>query len=227
MKARPMKITTCLVLLVATLATVGQERFLRPIDEAGLDPSFLAFRNKLIAAVERRDARYLVSILDPKVKMSFGEEEGVGDFKRVFSINNRNAQFWGDFLAALKLGGSFLREGDKRTGLFYSPYTYSTFPEDLDSYDESVIIGKNVPLRRDPRPNAPVVATLSYNIVRVQHETLPKSGRSEYPGWLLLKTLGGLEGFVRQRSVRSAIDWRAGFEKKRGRWVLVNFNSGD
>jgi hypothetical protein len=68
---------------------------------------------------------------------------------------------------------------------------------------------------------------LSYNVVELQPETVPKSGKSEYLGWYLVKTLGGLEGYVREEYVRSHIDYRAGFEKIRGKWRMTFFLAGD
>jgi hypothetical protein len=56
---------------------------------------------------------------------------------------------------------------------------------------------------------------------------VPKSGRSEYPGWRHVRTLGGLNGYVKQEFVRSPIDYRAGFEKKRGVWKMIAFIEGD
>ncbi len=214
-----------LTILLAVCAAAAQERYVKPVDEASLDRSFAAFRAKLIAAVDRRDTAFVLSILDRRVKLSFGDDYGVAAFKRVWKPNSRNSDLWRELGRVIKSGGSFVEEGGTKT--FFAPYIYTGFPDDLDSYDYNVIAGDNVNLRRDPSTRSPVVARLSYNIVRVEHETVPKSGMSEYPGWLNVRTLGGLEGYVKQEFVRSPIDYRAAFEKVRGKWVMVLFLSGD
>lgn len=222
------RILGSLVLLIAAvIGAAGQEQFVRPVDEAGQDPTFAAFRTKLIAAAERRDKAYILGILDPQIKLSFGGDEGVADFKRMWKFSSRNTPFWKEFLAVIKNGGTFMKENGRKTGEFWAPYTYGRFPEALDPFEVGAIFGTDVNLRSAPSTTAPVVARLSYNVVEIQPETVPKSGRSEYPDWWEVKTLGGLRGYVRKEYVRGALDLRAAFEKKRGKWRLTVFIAGD
>ena len=74
-------IATFLIALIASLAN-AQERYVKPQDEAAKDPSFLAFRTKLIAAAERKDTAYLLSIVDRRIKNGFGGQDGIANFKR-------------------------------------------------------------------------------------------------------------------------------------------------
>jgi hypothetical protein len=218
-----------IVIAALTLAasTFAQERYLRPVDEASQDPSFLQFRTKLLAAVDRKDAAYVYSIVDPKIRNGFGDRDTIAWFKRDWKLENKNSKFWKTFAAVIKNGGSFWGEGANKMNMFAAPYSYSNWPEDLDSFEYFVVFGSDVNLRKDPDPAGEVVAKLSHNIVKVEEETLPKSGRSEYPGWKKVKTLGGLEGFIKDEFVRSSVDYRAGFEKKRGKWVMTFFLAGD
>jgi len=219
---------TFFTLILLAFSISAQERYLKPVDEAHLDPSFLAFRTKLISAVERRDVEHIYSVLDPKIELSFGGDAGVRDFKRMWRLHQKSSPFWAEFGAVIKNGGRFdIDDAGRRRGVFAAPYTHTSFPEDLDSFEYSAIFGTDVNLRKEPNVRADVVAKLSHNIVRIEPETLPKSGKSEYPGWFRIKTLGGLEGFVKAEFVRSPIDYRAVFEKKRGRWVMVAFIAGD
>lgn len=215
-----------IITLVALFAFTAfpQEKFVKPVDEAAKDPSFLAFRTKLISAAERRDVKYMLSIIDPEIKNGFGGEDGIANFKREWKITSKKSEFWKEFLPVIKNGGAF--DKDDKTS-FMAPYTFSSWPDDVDGFEDQVIFGNNVNLREEPNMKAKVVAQLSYNVVKVQYETLPKSGKSEYPGWLLVKTLGGLEGYVKSEYVRGHIDFRAGFTKKRGVWKLDFFLAGD
>lgn len=223
-----MKLLTLILLAgFAAIEAATQERYVKPVDEASLDPSFGAFRSKVIAAAERRDAGFMLSILDPKIHLSFGGDEGIADFRRIWKIHTKGTRFWTEFLPVIKNGGAFVRENGRRTNLFYAPYTFNSFPEDLDAFEYHAIFGFNVNLRKEPRMSAQVAAKLSYNVVRIEPENLPKSGRSEYPGWWRVRTLGGLDGYVKKEYVRSPIDYRAGFEKKRGHWKMVAFIAGD
>ena len=215
-----------LILLAACLA-IGQERYVRPIDEANLDPSFLAFRTKLIAAAERRDGKFIYGILDPKIQLSFGGHEGVTGFKEMWNIEGGDSKFWDELLEVVKNGGAFYRENGKRTGRFLAPYTFVSFPDDLDPFDHSMIFGNGVNLRERPDANSPIVAKLSYNVVTVDNGAVVNKPNTEDPDWYRLETLGGLKGFVKAEFVRSSLDYRAGFVKKRGQWKMVFFIAGD
>jgi hypothetical protein len=215
-------------LVIVAAFVAAQERYVRPVDEAKLDASFLAFRTKLIAAAERRDAKYILSILDPQIKLSFGDDAGVADFKRIWKIDSKDSEFWGEFLRVIKNGGAFDRENGKRTGTFYAPYTFQSFPTDIDAFDYFAIFGSDVNLRKSADANADVVTKLSFNIVKIEDDLNSEGGDgNKKPEWRKIRTLGGLTGFVKAEFVRSPIDFRAGFEKKRGVWKMVAFIAGD
>jgi len=218
---------TLVLMLLLAAAGCAQERFVKPVDEANLNASFLVFRTKLIAATERRDAAYILSILDPKIDLSFGGDAGVADFKRMWKINSKNSEFWKEFLPVIKNGGTFWK-GEKGERVFYAPYSFDSFPQDLDAFMYFVIFGSNVNLRESPNTNAKIVAQLSYNIVEVESDPDSEAGKIRNErGWSKVKTLGGLTGWVKNEFVRSPIDYRAGFEKKRGVWKMVAFIAGD
>ena len=212
-----------IAIFILASAVSSQERFVRPVDEAKLDPSLVAFRTKLIAAAERRDAKFILSVLDPKIELSFGGDSGVKDFKKIWEIEKSDSKFWEEFLPVIKNGGLFCRDGAKRTNTFFAPYTFNSFPEDLDPFEHSAIFGSNVNLRERPDANSAIVASLSYNVVKVEND----EGGTKAPEWYRVKTLGGLAGYVKAEYVRSPIAYRAGFEKKRGVWKMIAFISGD
>ena len=197
---------------------------MKPVDEAAKDASFLAFRTKLIAAAQRRDATYIFSIVDSKIKNGFGGNDGIANFKREWKLSSKNSKFWKEFLLVLKNGGAFEKGGRPS---FIAPYTFSSWPDDVDGLEYQAIFGNNVNVRSEPRMNAGIVTKLSYNVIKIRYELVPKSGKSEYPGWWLIKTRGGLEGYVKREFIRGHLDYRAGFTKKRGVWKLDFFLAGD
>jgi hypothetical protein len=215
--------------VMAAATVVAQERYVKPADEAGQDASFLAFRTKLIAAAERKDLKYVQSIMDPKIQLSFGGHSGLSGFRNLWK---KEADFWAEFLPVIKNGGRFVGEGRNKMNVFSAPYVFTDTPEDLDHFEVFAVFGNNVNLREKPEANAPVVTQLSYNIVKVDHEAAVKrkTGPGEYDwkiDWQKITTLGGQTGWMKAEYVRSPIDYRAGFEKKRGRWVMTYFIAGD
>lgn len=214
---------------IALLAAPAQERYVRPVDEASQDASFHAFRTKLIAAAERKDLKYVQSIMDPKIELSFGGDTGLAGFRRVWKNQD---EFWREFLLVIKNGGRFVGEAKYKMTAFSAPYLFLDMPEDLDMFEYYAVFGNNVNLRAAPNESAPVIAKLSYNIVRIDEPSAVrrKTGPSEDDwtyDWHKVETLGGQKGWMKAEFVRSSVDYRAGFEKKRGRWVMTFFLAGD
>lgn len=221
-----MKQAILILILLFSIPALAQERYLMPKDEAARDKSFAPFRSKLIDAVKRRDAKFILSILDADIKNSFGGNDGIEEFKEYWQIESADSKFWGEFLPVIGNGGHFQAEGDGGLPIFTAPYSFAGFPNDLDAFEHSVIFGSRVNLRKAPNLTSPVVGKLSYNIVRVTN-TIPLSDDAESPDWHEIETLGRLRGFVKAEYVRSPIDYRAGFQKKSGVWKMIFFIAGD
>lgn len=218
----------CLLIFFSVLCfqILGQERQVFPVDEGKTDASFNNFREKLIKAVKDRDKKFLLSSLDTNIQASFGGDIGTEDFKKYWKIDNAGSKLWDELLVVLTGGGKFIKEGKSK--LFCAPYSFANFPEDLDAFEYQIIFGENVNLRARPDAAAEVIAQLSYNVVEVDYENSINDGREEPTySWLKIKTLGGKKGFVSAKYVRSPIDYRACFEKKKGKWKMTALVAGD
>ena len=202
----------------------AQERFVMPVDEAKSDASFFAFRTKLIEAAGKRDAKYVLSILDRKITNDFSGDDGIEEFRDVWKISSSDSEFWRELLPVITGGGKFAKEENRKT--FYAPYTFAAFPDDLDAFTYSVIFGDTVNVRSRADATSTVVGSLSYNIVEIQKTILEEENVGK-ASWYQIKTLGGKTGFVKAEFVRSPTDYRAAFEKKGGKWKMTAFVAGD
>lgn len=182
---------------------------LQPIDEATNDPSLVAFRQELLAAVKRRDADAVVALADPKIRTSFGGGGGAADFRKALT----QPGVWEDFEQLLSLGGKFQGES------FWAPYVYSAWPDSHDAFEFVAVVADNTPLRESASASAPAIATLANDIV----ERVKEEGT-----WVQIKTADGKTGWVEKTSVRSPVGYRAGFLKnKQGRWEINALVAGD
>src|SRR5262249_41832416 len=129
-----------------------------PVDEGSKDPSFAAFRNQLQQAVERRDLKFLESVLDPEVKLSFGGDDGLEGFRRVW-----DEEHWKELGKVLSMGGRFQGAGE-----FVAPYTFTDFPHGMDPFESVIILGENVPVYTRPDRASRVVGRLSHDAVAIQ-----------------------------------------------------------
>jgi hypothetical protein len=205
----------------------SQWRKLPPADEADKDPSFKTFRDGLIDAVKRKDTQFILGILASDILNDFGGGNGIDNFKAKWRLNKTGeSKLWSELDTVLSMGGSFRVENGKRT--FWAPYVYSTWPDDFDCGEDAqcyAVTGDHVNVRREPSSTSPIVASLSYDIVKSKIEDT-ESGKTP-EGWTRVIVPGGAGGFVATRFLRSPGDYRAGFARVKGKWVMTAFIAGD
>ena len=181
---------------------------LLPVDEAKRDPSFLAYRELLLEAVQNRDEAALVRLVDPKIRTSFGEGGGVADLRKQV----KEYDLWRELEWIVAHGGTW------RNKTFCAPYVYSNWPDSHDAYRSLAVTGKGVALRSTPRTGR-VLARLSYDIVTI--------AGAEKNGWRQVKTSSGKTGWMSRAYLRSPIGYRACFGKTAEGWRMQLLVAGD
>lgn len=227
---------TVLAAIAASTGTVGAPggalaQSFRPFDEGPRDPSFAAFRRKLIRIVDAHDLKALQRYFHKNIRVSFGS--GNGRIEAVKAMRGDPGR-WRALARILRGGGRFQRtkwQCRSKKGTvpcvlpgFIAPYTYYAMPpKGRDAYEIMVITGSGVNVRAAPNPKAKVVARLSYRIVTVPKKPSTKRSKS----WVEIELPHGKRGFVSRRYAVSPIDYRAGFVKEDGRWQMTFFLAGD
>ena len=197
---------------------------LRPVDESQKDPSFHAFRQKLLEAISRKDAKFLLSIVDPNIQISFGGEEGIQAFRDLWKPEDVDSEIWNTLAGLLRLGGTF----GESTNEFWAPYVFSRFPDDYDGFDFSAITAKDVAVRSESNDKAAIITSLSYDIVlNLSGSDSPGPRNKADTSWVRIRLSDGREGFVSAQFIRSPTDYRAGFKKTNGKWRLTLLVAGD
>ena len=208
------------VLMVFVAGQAAQQsRVLLPVDEGASQADFFTFRARLVVAIAERDAAAVLDVLHPDIKLSFGGEHGIDDFKQMWQIEEADSKFWKEFGTVLALGGSF--DGPD---MFTAPYTFSRWPRDVDGFDYVAVVGSEVRIRTLPRADAPVVTQVSYEVLQLDAEASSKDWMTE--DWTAVR-IDGKKAYIATRFIRSPIDYRARFQKVDGRWRLVFFLAGD
>lgn len=98
-----------------------------PIDQA--DASFRAFRTELLAALSRRDTAYVYSIIAPEIKNTFGGDDSIAGFKRIWDLKDPNSKFWPTLTHVLQMGGKL------QDSTFVAPYVYAFWPDSVDAFE--------------------------------------------------------------------------------------------
>jgi hypothetical protein len=124
-------------------------RKLLPVDQA--DASFRAFRAQLLASLARHDTTFLYSILAPELKNSFGGDDSLAGFKRIWKMASGNTHVWTALTRVLQMGG-------KQSGkTFVVPYVYAFWPESVDAFSYVAVTDSAAPVRASPDAAAPVL----------------------------------------------------------------------
>lgn len=203
-----------------------------PVDEGPQDAGFVAFRQNLLDAVERRDASAIRAIVAEDIRYSFGAdgaregflEEWGGDVPG--GIGEALYRELGDVLR----GGGVWQDAPGGGRLFHAPYTSSAVDVE-DPYTTGVITGEGVNVRSAPSTQGRILAQLSYETVPLPQgvttdgATVTLDGR-DY-GWTPVELPGGQTGYVVDKYLRRPIGYRAWFEKLDGRWMMTSFIAGD
>lgn len=208
------KLLAALLFLYATLAA-AQVGKLQPTDEAVRDPEFFAFRAQLQAAVARHDTEAVLAAVHPNVKNTFGGDDGIEAFRRIWKLPAADSRLWDELGTVLAFGGAF-REG----GLFAAPYVFGRWPEPFDSFEHVAVLGTSVRVRAEPGPQGRILTALSFDVVRLASPAIDSE-------WTRIKLRDGRTGYISSRYVRSPVDYRALFNKIDGRWRMTAFVAGD
>jgi hypothetical protein len=194
---------------VQTFGTVA------PFDDAARDTSFLTFRDALLRTLAQRDTASLYAIVAPDIRVSFGPDNGIGAFREEWRPGEDDSEIWSVLDDLLRHGGRFTTPD-----LFIAPWTFFGLSDSLDAFEYLVVRDSGVIVRAAPDASAAVLARLSFEIVRAASTPAPE-------GWTAIMTGDGRLGYVDADRVRSPVGYRAGFERRDGRWLLVFLAAGD
>ena len=207
-----------LSLLLAAAPEDARVHRLPPVDQCAADPSFVAFRNDLLAAIARRDRDFVLAAITDDIEVDFGGGAGRQDFFSTWELYRpATSGLWDELGRALSLGCAH----DGRSGNYYAPSMFLADEEVFeDPFTAAVAIRPGAELRSGPDAASPVVATLDWDVLTVP-EWDPDSG------WQRVTLADGRSGYLRAEDLRSPIDYRAAFQRIGGRWRMTAFIAGD
>ncbi|HKG21073.1 MAG TPA: SH3 domain-containing protein [Blastocatellia bacterium] len=220
-RAFSLSLISVLIFLSAQAGGRQQGRKLLPVDEAYKDKTFLAFRDRLLEAAKNRDSKFVMSAVHSRIRNSFGDSGGVGEFRKKWKPERPDSELWDTLVEILSLGGAFRNAG--KGSDFWAPYVFSSFPEDMDSFEYVAVTGENVNVRQKADPASPVISILSYDLVKAPEGLSGKKAGD----WVKIVLPGGKDGFVSARFLRSPVDYRASFTRVKGRWMMSALVAGD
>jgi hypothetical protein len=218
MRSRLLLFPLLVLALGVVTASAAPPRKLLPVDEAAKDPSFFIFRAKLQEAVAKHDMDFLLSVVAADIQIGFGGDDGIEAFKKAWTPEAKDSAMWPELARVLALGGKFIEGGQ-----FQAPYVTAAWPEEFDAVEHVAIVGENVRVREKPDASSAVIASLSYDVVKM----VESSGQVEKGPWSKIKLADGREGYVSDAFLGSGASLRAYFAKKNGAWKMTALVTGD
>jgi hypothetical protein len=206
---------------IAAFPVTAQERKFELVDEAAGDASWVSFRTRLLNAVEKRDLKFVLGILDRNVRASIDGVRGVAGFRKAWDTGAADTPLWRELRAALFLGSAYLKR-DKGPRELCAPYLLARWPYDLEPQDYGVIITKDVLVKAGPHADSQTLQTLSHDIVTVTDWEVVDKTPQNPQRWVKVTVKSG-EGYVPEEQIRSPIEHSACFVKSEGGWRMTAF----
>lgn len=207
------------LVIFSSFAAQAQELKLPPVDEAWKDPSLVSFRKDMLAAVKRRDVKYVIARSSRNIKLSFGGYAGRKTFREWLTVEDLREVYWQELEAVFTLGGVFTGKDT-----FCTPYVACVdIPgcPDCDPYDMVFVVSNDAAVYTAMTTASPVMARLSYDVLRMDYN------RDVDEGWLAVELPDGRVGYATGPDFRMAVDHRALLRKTKGVWRIDVFVAGD
>lgn len=213
------------LLLLALLATLclgayAQEQKIMPLDDAAKDSSWVSFRNRLLNALQKRDRKFLVSVLDRNVRNGIDGERGVAAFRRQWDLDSDESPIWRELPSALFLGAAYMKRGKGQE--LCAPYLLARWPADIDPFGHGAIVTKEAAVKSEPSGASKTLAALSYDVVAVTDWDVADREAESPQRWVKVRVREG-EGYVPEEHIRSPIEQAACFVKGPNGWRMVAF----
>ncbi len=201
------------------------ERKMPFVDEGSYDPSWVVFRDRLLAALKRGDRRALLAVVDRDIVNALDSPRGIVEFRKHWELDTKSDRLLRDLTAALSLGSTWYLPA-KGPKLLCAPYVPIKWPlDDVDPYDSGAIVAKDVSVKGAPTHASQTLGSLSYDIIEVRDWDVADVESRLTQRWVKVR-YRERDGFVPEETIRSAIEPRACFAKDGAAWRMVEYVIG-
>ena len=204
------------------------ERKLPPLDEGGKDPSWVAFRANLLAALRRGDRAALLNMVDRNITNGLEAPRGAAEFRKLWELDTKDDRVLRNLSSALNLGSAWHvpDKQNKNARILCAPYVPIKWPlDDVDPYDSGAIVVKETLVKSAPSHASQTLGALSFDIIGVRDWDVADTESQLKQRWVKVSHRGR-DGYVPEEHIRSAIEHRACFAKTGNTWRMVEYVVG-
>lgn len=215
------------LLIAGNPARAQVERLAPPAEPAAADPAWQQFHKRLASAVEMRDLRFLMSIVDPKIRNSFDKPDGAKAFVEQWDLEPAKAKdspVWRELRAMLRFAPAAV-ETPAGERMLCLPYVAVRWPPTIDPFLFGAVVVAEAPAFDRPSALGTIVRTLSHDIVGVEDWELPDENAKLTQRWVQV-VLKDRVAYVAAEHMRSPIEARACFARRGPAWRMVSLTVG-
>jgi hypothetical protein len=195
-------------------AGTAEARRLPPVDGCARAPGFAAFRAQLRRAVARHDVRFIQRMIADDIVNSPGVYPG----REGFQGWGEGSALWYHLENMFRLGCARGSDGRVWVPGFSLAATDEERAPHADGSRLVLILGPRVQVRAAPSETSRVIATLNWDVIPATPH------RVGYDDWWWVPLPGGRRGYLTGSGhLRFFGDFRAIFERRRGRWRMTEF----
>lgn len=229
--ARGMRMIGGTLLLAAALVAPGQaqqtaaikpqDSVFPPRDEAAGDQSWTRFRDRLLTALQQRDKKFVLGIVDRNVRNGLEQPRGLDEFVRQWDLDAEDSPLWRELPRALFLGAVYYQHEHMPRSLC-APYVLPRWPKGIDSQGNGAITARETSMRSGPSGSADILANLGYSIVRVTDWEVADADPEVKQKWVKIQAQAR-DGYIPEEHIRSPVEHLACFRKGEAGWRLTSF----
>lgn len=201
-------------------STSPEPRFV-PRDEAAGDVSWTRFRDRLLSAVQQRDRKFVLGIVDRNVRNGLERPRGMEEFIRQWEPEAEDSPLWRELTRALHLAAAWYRHEQMPRSLC-APYVLPQWPQDIDPHTYGAITARQTEVRTAPSGNAEVQVALGHVIVPVSDWEVADRDADVKQKWVRIR-VRDRDGYIPEEHIRSPIEHLACFRKGESGWRLTSF----
>lgn len=192
-----------------------------PRDEAAGDQSWTRFRDRLLEAVQQRDKKFVLGIVDRNVRNGIGQPNGLAEFTRQWEPDADDSPLWRELPRALHLAAVYYSH-ERMSRSLCAPYVLPRWPKGSDPHGNGAITARETSVRAAPSGSAEIIASLGPSIVRVTDWEVTDSDAGIKQKWVKIAAQDR-EGYIPEEHIRSPLEHLACFRKSEAGWRLTSF----
>ena len=202
------------LILAGLGAGAAEARRLPPVDGCARAPGFAAFRTRLLRAVARQDVAFIRRMITDDIVNSPGSYPGREGFEGWLGASS----LWYELENMFRLGCARASDGRVWVPGFSLAATAEERAQHADGSRLVLILGPRVRVRAAPSETSRVIGTLNWDVITATPH------RVGYDDWWWVTLPDGRRGYLTGANhLRFFGDFRAIFERRRGRWRMTEF----